>query len=272
MLILLALTHTWAHAQAVQVFSEFRRVNSQGAIIPADREGKPREILSPALIRNGFHSVRIVIHPPKNKWYTLHVVQNPTGLTLSVYRELPAAPGSEIPDRLERVKTPVQGLGGRPETFWLDIWTPANAIVRRVRVEAQLHDGEHWYIYPMETRVMVGIVPSLKLIGAVLPGIELSADATARQALREYVCGDRPQVSAKQLTVRDTIRRNAMQDVALARNLQLSWGREKLAERLVEAAGGSDVGAWCEQPPAPSPLGPEWYLRVRDFLYREASR
>ena len=72
-------------AQSVDINPEFRRVDPFGAVVEADRGLVAREILSPALARNGFASFHIVVSvPPK--------------------RELPAVCGVEsfncLPDRL----------------------------------------------------------------------------------------------------------------------------------------------------------------------------
>lgn len=261
------------HAQpTVQIYSEFRRVDASGKVVKPDQGGKPREILSPAMIRNAHATLRVVIHPPKDKWYTLHISQNPddaVGITL--YRELPAAGGSPYLDKLEKVKLPVQGKGAGVESFLLDVWVPGLAPARRIRLEAQLNDGQGWILAPMEVRILAGIAPQLKSVSTTLPRVDQPSDTAARGALREYVCDDKPQAMASSVNVRELIRRNALQDVAIARTLQVSWGREKLQAAIVQAAGGADVASWCAAPPQPSAYGPEWYLRVRDFLYREAS-
>lgn len=259
-------------AQSVKIYSEFRRVDGKGNILASDRGGKPREILSPGLMRNTYHSVRIVVDPPRNKWYQFELAQNPAGLGLTVYREVPAGAGSPRPGRLEKVQMPLQKIGAGLEVFWLDMWTPPQALVRRIRIEAQLHDGEGWRIAPMEVRVLKGIAPKPRRTGAALPGWGEPAERPALQALREYVCDDVPKPAFLPLTVAALVRRNAQQDVAIARALQLRLGRKALIEGIVHAAGGEDVDSWCASPPADSPYGPEWYLRVRDYLYREASR
>lgn len=254
-------------AQSIRVLSEFRRVDAKGAILSQDQAGKPREILSPGLMRNTFYSLRVVVDPPKGKWFQFEVAQNPEGLGITVYRELPGTQG-----RLEKVQMPVHKVGERLEVYWLDLWIPPRALVRRIRIEAQLHDGEGWRIAPMEVRVLKGIAPQAKRSGAVLPAWGEPADAPARQAIGEFICDETPKRALPSLTVSGLVRRNALQDVAIARALQLHWGKTKLREAMVRAAGGEDVESWCAAPKQDSPEGPEWYLRVRDFLNREASR
>lgn len=263
----LALLVQPAAAQTVQIYSEFRRVDVKGEILPQDRAGKPREILSPEFVRNGFHSLRAVIRAAKGKWYTLHVSQNPEeSLQVTIYREKG--------DSLELLKQPVQAQGtGAAESFWLDVFVPPLAAVRRVRLEVQLNDGSGWVIYPMEVRLLAAIVPRHNPLGAALPPPSDPADATVRQALREYLCKEKPAAGSAPGSMRELMRRNARQDIALARALEAkSADKEKLLLSIVQAAGGDSVTGWCGAAPAVSPFGTEWYLRVRDFIYREASR
>ena len=267
MFLLVLLCAAGLYGQSLRVLSEFRRVDAKGAILPSDQEGKPREILSPGLMRNTFYSMRIVVDPPRGKWFQFEVVQNPVGLGITLYRELPGTFG-----RLEKIEKPIHKIGEHLEVYWLDLWVPPRALVRRIRIEAQMHDGEGWRIAPMEVRILKGIAPQLPRTGAKLPSWQESAEAPARQALNEFVCDEPKPPALPGLTVSGLVRRNALQDVALARALQLHWGKTKLQEAIVQAAGGSDAATWCATPKHNSPYGPEWYLRVRDFLYREASR
>src|SRR5437667_9059574 len=55
--------------QTVNVYSEFLRVNPRGEILAADATPKPREILSPAVVRNGFASFQIVVRSPRPTSY-----------------------------------------------------------------------------------------------------------------------------------------------------------------------------------------------------------
>ena len=60
-------------AQTIQVYSEFRRVDPYGKIVPADQGGKPREILSPLLARNSHATFHIVVEAPAEKYFHLLV-------------------------------------------------------------------------------------------------------------------------------------------------------------------------------------------------------
>jgi hypothetical protein len=46
-----------ANAQEINVYSEFLRFNPYGEVVRQDREIRPREVLSPAVPRNG-HRIR----------------------------------------------------------------------------------------------------------------------------------------------------------------------------------------------------------------------
>jgi hypothetical protein len=57
------------------------------------------------------------------------------------------------------------------------------------------------------------------------------------------------------------MRRNVAQHMALAP------AREQLRTLWIKATGLADPAAWCAKPFTP-PAGPEWYLRLRDAIYR----
>lgn len=255
-----------AAGQTLQLLSEFRRVDAKGNIVAADAGGRPREILSPGLVRNGYHTIRIVIRPPQGKPYTLDMAQNPeNSAQMHLYRE--------NGDVLTPVKAPVTGYGNGAETFWLDLFVPPEALVRRVRIEVQLHDGDTWHVAPMEARVLAAILPTIKVTGAVLPPVSAPSDAVARQTWCEWLCQDKRKAAPwNRRSVRGLQRRNALQDVALARLLELRWRRGLLRQELAAYLGTADVETWCTAPPGERPHGPEWALRLRDYLNRESSR
>ena len=255
-------------ADTLRIYSEFRRVDARGEIVAADRGGKPREILSPGLIRGGYFSMRVVVTPKPNKHYALQVAENPENtVQLKLYRELP--------DKLEAVKaTPYEWDGGPVQTFWFDLFTPANAKVERVRIEVQVHDGDGWNIYPMEVRVLPGIVPATKRNGVAQMPANASSDLPAKLALREYLCDDKPKTTPAGLNVTSFQYRNAQQDIALARTLQVKWTKEALADAMMKEGGWESAEAFCTSGTNGAPAsnsGPEWYMKVRDFLNRAAS-
>jgi hypothetical protein len=218
-------------AQPLRVYSEFARIDPSGQVAaPAE----PREILSPALARNAFTSFQIVVQVGQGTHYRLYIGQNPeNAVRIALYRE--------SGDRLEPVAVPYDGDGTR--IFWMDVWTAADAPVRRTKIEPQLSVDNDWVIYPMEARVVEAEVPEHKpLTGSALP-IEV---------MRSYLCGNpgRPAASDP-LSAASLHFRNAQQDVALAAKAS--------KEELRRLFGRCD---------AAPPHNPEWYLAIRDYLFR----
>lgn len=264
------------NGQSLEVLSEFQRMDPRGQVVAADRGAKPREILSPAAARNAYASFRVVARIPAGREFTLHIGQNPENLLrVAVYKEAFWVKGTEsIPDALREVKLPYTEKPMEKDavhTFWLDVWVPYDAPVRRIRVEAQLHMGGGWIIYPLEMRVIATIVPVAQTaVGGGLPPVTAGADVSALGPFRHYFCGEQPsgQPAAGPPTVRALIRRNAKQDISLARALEAQHGKEVVEKRLIEALGAASREQWCTAPftrPAP---GAEWYLKIRDALYR----
>lgn len=247
-----------ACGQSVRVYSEFERVGPTGEIVAADRTEEPREILSPALVRNGWTSFLVAVTGPAGA--PLYIGQNPENIVKAeLYR---AVFVKGVPDGLEPVESP-QANGEGASVYWLDLWVDGNAGVQRTRLELQLNAGDRWIIYPMELRIQPARVPPrVEHIGAVAP-IEAPSSDSARSALSAYVCGGAAGDEGP-LTIRKLILRNARQDMALAKSLKTS-GAE-----LLGAIGVPDRAAWCKAPANPSGPGPEWYLRVRDLLYKAA--
>lgn len=224
-------------AQPLLVYSEFARIDAQGKVTaPAE----PREILSPALARNAFTSFQVVVMPsdPAAPWQ-LYVAQNPeNAVDVTLYRE--------SGDRLERVSQPATGTG--TQIFWMDLQAARSAPVDRIKVEPQLHINGDWVIYPMEARIMEAIAPDPPA-GGWPQGIAPPGDV-----MRGFVCGAAftPGAAPKEPTQSSLRFRNAQQDRALAARAS----KTELQERF---------GPCDATPPADNP---EWYHRVRDFLYR----
>ncbi|MGH9674854.1 MAG: hypothetical protein ACRD44_16890, partial [Bryobacteraceae bacterium] len=133
-------------AQSIQVYSEFRRVDPMGRILSSDSGGRPREILSPSVARNGFASYRVVVTAPKGREFHLHIGQNPDGvIDATLYKEQHRRSGGQwIADRLEAVKLPFSSAipeagdlvaERRALSFWLDLWVKPRVEPKRVRVE-----------------------------------------------------------------------------------------------------------------------------------------
>jgi hypothetical protein len=226
---MLLLAATASLAQPLRVYSEFASINAQGEVVAPE---SPREILSPAIVRNGFTSFQVVIQAPKGTPFTLHVGQNPDdAVKLSLYR----ASG----DRLERVELPYQG--DSTQVLWMDVWADREAPVRRIKVEPQLFINDDWVVYPMEARVVAATVPDNAPVplGALTPW----------EALRNFLCRGKPGAAPPETGGPHF--RNMRQDLALAATAP----KEEL-QKLFGACA------------APGPSNPEAYLRIRDYLLR----
>lgn len=173
--------------QSLHVYSEFARIDPSGEVTaPA----QPREILSPAVVRNGFTSFQIVVQVKSGTPYWLFVGENPdNAVKVAMYRE--------NGDQLEPLSSPYKG--DTTQVFWLDLFADRNAVVRRVKIEPELDVNEDWVVYPMEIRVMQ----------AQVPDVPASAGS-----MMNFLCGraDQPAGTA----IAKLHRRNEQQDVALA--------------------------------------------------------
>jgi hypothetical protein len=90
-----------------------------------------------------------------------------------------------------------------------------------------------------------------------LPAIDEPSDASAVVPLTEYFSRGLVTANAKPSTVREVIRRNAVQDMMLAGSL----GQQTQPEPLKRF--------WDALPRVP---GAEGYLRLRDFIYAQSFR
>jgi hypothetical protein len=268
-------------AQTLHVYSEFRRVGPDGAVVQPDSVGRPREIISPAVARNGFASLRLVVSVPQGKHYTLHLGDNPDGsFQYTLYKEHPSSDGSPA-DRLEKLSLPYEGVlpdpafglpGQSASSFWLDVWVPAKTKPSRIRVEAQLNVGQDWIIYPMEFRVQSATIPKHAAPLSPLAAATVHSSQSAFGPMQAYLCEKAPTAPpSNSLTIRHLIRRNAAQDMALARSLEPALGAATLRSELLQLIGAPDLSQWCGARLSPSAsYDPEKYLRVRDCLYATA--
>lgn len=215
-------------AQPLRVYSEFVQIDATGSVVAPE---SPREILSPAVPRNGFTSFQVVIQVPDRTRFLMYVGQNPeNAVKVTLYRRS----GEE----LEPVRLPYESEG--TQLLWMDVWVPKDAPATRIKLEPQVNPGdEGWVIYPMEVRIREPQIPD------VLPS----------GGLRTLLCGGPASASATQATITaGQLRlRNERQDAALAARAT-AVDRDELRKRL----GGCN-------PPRIS--DPEAYLRVRDFFF-----
>lgn len=266
--------------QTLRVLSEFQRVDPFGDVVAVDRTASPREILSPALARNAFASFHIAVSVPERTPYFVYVQTNPPNVfDISLYEELYVKTSAGwIPDALEPAKLPAFGTlpylpmpipGQNTVSYWMDIWVPAETPVERVRVEVLLKVGQGWMMYPMEARVTPAMAPSIAAHSAALPAATARADASVLGPFRNFVCGARETSREEKLSVRRLIHRNAAQDLALARSLEATQHGD-LREPLLKRLGLESRAAFCKSSLLPGALGSEWFLRIRDLLYRKA--
>lgn len=263
--------------QSVAVFSEFQRIDPFGQIVEIDRAQRPREILSPELPRNAHTVFHVAVTAPEGTSYFLYAGSNPANIVeTKIYKEsfVETAHGW-IPDGLTLLRPPYFGVmpdataripGQTTRCYLLDIWVPPDAPVQRVRLEVLLKVGV-WFVAPMELRIVAARVPphggSGKLMQRPLPDPGERADSPAVECLAEYLMC-RPQTwDGGVRNLRDVVRRDAEQDMALAR----AGGPAAASKLWLLAADG--IAEWQRRNPAfPTWRGAEWYLGVRDWLLR----
>jgi hypothetical protein len=248
----------------LQVHSEFLRVNPQGEILPVDATPNPREILSPAVVRNGFASFHVVVRSPRVTNFFLFVAANPSNLVrATLYKEEFIKRGDDwIPDVLKPLRSP--NFGAIPDgeasipgqtacVYLLDVWVPPEAPPGTMRLEVQLKVGV-WIIYPMEIRILPAIVPQMRTSAPQpLPSVEERADESVEAPLLRFMEHRQSHRSKSVIpqTVREVIRRTAEQDMALAGLLDSKTLIPSLKEKLAASSAGG-----------------EWYLAIRDMIYR----
>jgi len=267
-------------AQSLRVVSEFQRFDPFGNVVPVDHTGEPREILSPALARNAFASFHVIVTIPERDPFFLFVQTNPAGVfQISLYQELFSKTAQGwIPDALEPSKLP--GFGSLPYLpspipgqttlcYWLDVWVPRDAMAGRLRLEVLLKAGKGWLMYPMEVRITSAVIPAIQEHAAAQPPPTARADASVYGPFRNFLCNVREVRREERLSVRRLIHRNALQDMALAHSLEAMHGRERVVSRILGPAGASHRERWCQSRWPAEELGTEWYLHVRDVLYRD---
>jgi hypothetical protein len=254
--------------QRLTVYSPMTRFDPFGEIVPADRgPTRPREMLSPGIPRNAHSGFRIVVDVSSPEMYEVEVGMNPDdAVKLTLYREVfKETENGWYPDRLVPVSIPYRGTAAdfsiprqRAVTFWLDIWTPRDAPVDRIKVQPQLWTSsiDTWVLYPMEVRIQEPIVPDHKRTFAALPALGDRSDAYVRGVLNATLCNkpETLQPAPETLTVGDLIRREAVTALSLVRK----------SDTPTLALG------WCTGDTPLAKAGPEWFLRFRDQIYRSA--
>lgn len=250
-------------AQTVEIYSEFQRPDPFGGIVEPDRGWKPRELLSPAIGRNGHATFHVAVTMPAKESYFLYVIPNPPEACLvKVYKEhFTKTAAGWIPDRLTELQRlpdygvmpdPDDGIEGQTTRVYLvDLWIPPGSPIFRFRLEIQLKVAD-WTVRPMELRVVRALYPDVeKGEDSALPPVDWGADAPAAGVLRDYTATGKLTMPPAGLTVRGMIRRNAVQDVSL--------GGRYLTERALELFRANMTFR-------PRPFGAEWWLKLRDRI------
>lgn len=271
---------TALHAQTLQVYSEFRRVDPYGEIVAADSEGRPREILSPLLARNAHSTFHLVVTAPPGEIFYLYVSCTPEeAVDVTLYKAMFSKQGGAwVPDRLLAVKSPYtshvpdryHGLPDQTaEVFVIDLWVPRDARPGRMKLDAQLNVKDRWLTYPMEIRISDEVTPKATYSRRALAPISARSDASLVPLLRDYLCKvPERRIGSSNLSIRQLIRRNTIEDLALARKKEAELGTEGAAGVLLRGLQ-LDLPTFCASKQLDSPrYGPEWFLRARDLLYR----
>jgi hypothetical protein len=266
----------------VQVYSEFRRVDPFGNFVEPDSKGPVREILSPLLARNGHATFQVVVRTTPGEYYYLFVGTNPQDLfRISVYKQIWTKEGEDwIPNQivpvtlphLSRIPDPTAGIDGQVvECYLLDVFVPAETQTGRVKLEPQIHSEGVWATYPMEVRISDVTVPPHNPTAGLLPNLSEPAYAAIVGPIREYLCGKPEKGGGEQNGILSLIRRNVLEDLAVARSRETELGKERIAEALLGQLS-MDAAKFCAASAIDSAAGAEWYLRGRDFLYTGGRR
>lgn len=260
--------------QEIYVRSEFQRPAPGGTVYEADKMNqRGREVLSPPALRNAFTTVHVTLEAPAGTPVVLYIGLNPEdAIKPTLYLEKHLAGGA--PNGLEEVKT-LPFNGKIPENgalnFLLDMWVSADASVQRVKVEPQLWVPDRWIVYPMEVRILEMMVPKHVYQPAKLPEPGFRSDAVIYPRMRELLCGAAIANGGKlsSPTVFSLLDRNIAQDMALGRRLS-RLSKPRMEQIFVAPTGKAQAEDWCKaaQTGVLEALPTEWYLRVRDFLYR----
>jgi hypothetical protein len=261
----------------VRLYSEFQRIDASGEVIAADRGGSSQEIISPALVRNGFTTFHVAVTARPRVLYWFAIQTNPPEIfRIKLYKEQFLEQGrSFIPDGLVEQPNPLYFLGVMPDVpaprvtqvYLLDIWTPADTTAGRVRFEV-LAKTAYWTVAPMEVRVLPVRVPDPETAPAccfALPSPVSPASSSVWDPLFHALTGGFAPLAPAPGTVRSVILRNALQDAAIVRTLDPSV-RDALLHRMWPIMAGTLL-------PMPASIRPtaQSYFPLRQAIYRAAS-
>jgi hypothetical protein len=266
-----------AQSIKVRIYSEFDRLNTAGEAFETIPGRDPLEIISPAVVRNGYTSFHVAVTARPAVLYWFAVQTNPAEtFRIRVYKESPdRASSSLVMDQLTEEPKPLYFLATMPDglgptatdVYLLDIWTPQDASVGTVRLEAMVKEAD-WVVAPMEVRILPARVPDLdwQMLLANMPAAEKAADIIAWNALlTSFTDQPLPPISPP-VNVRSVIRRNAVQDAALIRSLTPTH-RQELFRRIFSVLTLQSPPGYLR--PVSSA---DVYLPIRRFIYISAFR
>jgi hypothetical protein len=264
-----------AQAIDLRIYSEFQRVDPIGAVVPQDRGIAPREILSPAVLRNAYASFHVIVTAPPNTVYLLAVQTSPADIfEIKLYRKSFARYRTGfVSHGLIEERNPSFLAGVTPSIGWaegetasaylLDVWIPAKVQPGKARLEVLVKTAD-WKVAPMEMRILPVAAPSLGSCSdpIAVPEPDESLDSIAFRELFRTLAGDSPRCAPPPGTIASVIIRNARQDAALAH----TQGMGLRADLLNAALDAFMQRNWAFI----DSRGSESYLRVRQLLYARA--
>ncbi len=266
-----------AQSIKVRIYSEFDRLNAAGEAFETIPDRDPLEIISPAVVRNGYTSFHVAVTARPGVLYWFAVQTNPPEtFRIRVYKESPdRATSSLVMDQLTEESKPLYFLAIMPDAsgatatdvYLLDIWTPRDAAVGTVRLEPMVKEA-YWVVAPMEVRILRARVPDLdwQMNLPLMPAAEKPADTVAWNALMTSFTDQPVPPISPPVNVRSVIRRNAVQDAALIRSLT-STHRQELLRRIFSVLTLQSPPGYLR--PVSSA---DVYLPIRRFIYTSASR
>ena len=103
-------------SQTLEIHSEFLRVDPWGRILSSDATPDPKEILSPAVVRNGFASFHIVVRSSRMNYFLFVGTNPPDVIRTALYKEeFVERGGTWFPDALKPARLPDFGVIPDPE-------------------------------------------------------------------------------------------------------------------------------------------------------------
>lgn len=259
--------------QRLLVHSEFQRLKPDGQIVAADRTASSHEFISPAIPRGGTITLRLGVEAPQGTNYSLYVGQNPDNTAeCRLYQERYVQIGQEwVPDGASLVQMPHSAMlsqGQAVQSYLLDIHVPVRVKPQRFRLEIQLNVGERWVIYPMEMRVRDVVVRAEPEPIANPPRPDQRADSAVLIPLMGFICGTSwKKGDGRMSRGGDFVARNVMIDLLLAQERAKQETRDAVVSTILKAGGYPSRESFCARP-SPIPAGPEWWLKVRNYLYQ----